>query len=362
MDEIEDKQKVNKKSNEIDIVGIIKKVTAERKLLVCFVSAFAVLGVIVALNTPKSYTSTVILAPEISGAGGLADNISDFASMVGVNINTSGSSVDAIYPEIYPDVVSSSDFIVKLFDVKVKQLKDPTEKTYYQHLKTDNKVPFWYYPQIWVSKLFTKNVAQKPKALDPFMLTKEQYAICSIVRANISCVVDKKTSVITISVKDIDPMVSALIADTLQQRLQQYISVYRTKKARNDLEYSKKIFSEAKVQYLKAQQDYGSYADANEELTLESFKAKRDELENEMQLRYNIYNQSAQQLQLAKSKVQERTPAFSIVQGASVPLRATSTPRSMIVLLYMVLGAILDGIWVLVLRDFVKKHLKTKKE
>jgi hypothetical protein len=151
----------NKKSKEIDVVGIASKVLKEKKTLGIFVGVFAIIGIIVALNTQKEYTTTVVLAPEISGGSSLPESLNDIASMVGVDFSSKGSSMDAIYPEIYPDVFASSDFIVKLFDVKVKQETDSvSSKTYYNHILKDRHIPFWSYPGIWIGKLFQKNSVQ----------------------------------------------------------------------------------------------------------------------------------------------------------------------------------------------------------
>lgn len=352
-----------KKNNEIDILGIIKKVLKEGRLLLSFILIFAVIGVIVALNKQKIYTTTVILAPEISGGGSLPESLSSIASMVGVNLGNSGGGVDAIYPQIYPDVLTSSDFIINLFDVQVKQEKDSLYKTYYDHIINDAKIPFWAYPSIWISELLKDKDAEQDNntRINNFKLTKKQNDILNFIRSNISCIVDKNTNVISISVNDFDPVVSATMADTIQKQLQQYITMYRTKKARNDVEYAQKLYDEARQQYVKARQAYGSYADANEDLLLESYKTKRDDLENEMQLRYNIYNQIAQQLQLAKAKVQEQTPVFSIIQGATVPLKASSMPRSFLVIIYMFVGVLADAAWVLYLRDIVKSKITKRK-
>ncbi len=352
-----------KKNNEIDILGIIKKVLEEGRLLLSFILIFAVIGVIVALNKQKIYTTTVILAPEISGGGSLPESLSSIASMVGVNLGNSGGGVDAIYPQIYPDVLTSSDFIINLFDVQVKQEKDSLYKTYYDHIINDAKIPFWAYPSIWISELLKDKDAEQDNntRINNFKLTKKQNDILNFIRSNISCIVDKNTNVISISVNDFDPVVSATMADTIQKQLQQYITMYRTKKARNDVEYAQKLYDEARQQYVKARQAYGSYADANEDLLLESYKTKRDDLENEMQLRYNIYNQIAQQLQLAKAKVQEQTPVFSIIQGATVPLKASSMPRSFLVIIYMFVGVLADAAWVLYLRDIVKSKITKRK-
>lgn len=352
-----------KRNNEIDVIGVIKKVMNESRLLFSFILIFAAVGVIVALNKQKVYTTTVILAPEISGSGSLPESLSSIASMVGVDLGASGGGVDAIYPQIYPDVLTSSDFIINLFNVQVKQEKDSVCKTYYDHIIKDAKIPFWSYPSIWISKLINGNDEEHGNNMrvNNFQLTKKQDKILKYIRSNISCIVDKNTSVISISVSDFDPVVSATMADTIQKQLQQYITMYRTKKARNDVEYAQKLYNEARLQYIKARQTYGAYADANEGLMLESYIAKKNDLENEMQLRYNIYNQIAQQLQLAKAKVQEQTPVFSIIQSATVPLKASSMPRSFIVIIYIFIGVMADVVWILYLRDIVKnKILKAK--
>ena len=355
--------KSEKQSREVDLVGLAKKVFGEKKTLLAFVTAFSVLGVVIALGTPKSYTSNVVMAPEISSAGNMAGNLSDLASMVGVNLSSQGGAVDAIYPEIYPDVLASSDFIVGLFNVKVRLEKDSSERTYYEHILKDTPIPFWERPFVWIASLTEKgdgaNAANKK--VNTFRLTKQQYAVYNTIRANLSCNVDKKTSIISLGVQDYDRLVAATIADTIQVRLQQYITLYRTQKARNDLAYTKKLFSEAKANYIRSQQKYGSYADANEDLVLQSVKNQRDAMENEMQLRFNIYTQLSQRLQLAEAKVQERTPVFTVIQGASVPLLASSTPRSYIVLLFVFLGVLADAAWVLFLRKRIQERRGRKR-
>lgn len=354
-------EEIKKKNHEIDVIGIAKRVFAEWKLLLKFVAVSAVVGIVIALNTPKAYTTSVILAPEVSGAGNMLDNLSDLASMVGVNIGSNSSSIDAIYPEIYPDVIASSGFIINLFDVNVR-LKDKTEKTFYDHLTKDAFIPFWSWPKIWVSQLFEEKTKPNQKIVDPFCLTKEQSGICKLFRSRVSCIVDKKTSVVTISFEDNDPMVSAIMADTILSRLQQYIIQYRTKKARLDVEYSENLFKAAKKDYEKARFKYASTADATTNAVMVSYQSMLEDLENDMQLKYNVYQHMTQQLNVARAKLQERTPAFSVIQEASVPIQASSFPRSFMVIGYMFLGAILCALWIVYLRDPVKKMQAKRKK
>ena len=345
------------KTNEIDFIGLAKQMLADKKSLGISVLVFAVLGVVVALNTPKEYTSKILLAPEYSAGTKLSGSLGDIASMMGVDLgNVGGNSVDAIYPQIYPEVIGSSDFIVPLFDAKVQGEKDTTTKTYYDHLTKDVHIPFWAYPQMWITSLFAKKEPTGYAKLNMKALTREQDGVFKIIRKNVLCTVDKKTNVISIAVTDNDRKIAATMADTIQNSLQRYITMYRTRKVRKDMEYYQKIYDEAYARYKKSQEVYASYSDANVDVVLQSFASKRDELENQMQLNYNIYTQATQQLQLAKAKVQERTPVFSVVQSATMPIRASSTPRSFMVIAFCFIGVIADALWIFILKDKFRKQ------
>ena len=71
---------------------------------------------------------------------------------------------------------------------------------------------------------------------------------------------------------------------------------------------------------------------------MQSVQSQLDDLENDMQLKYTIYQQVVEQLQLAKAKVQERTPAFTIVQNATVPIKHSSRPKIVTLIIWMILG------------------------
>lgn len=347
-------------TKEIDVIKITIKILKERKSLACFLSISMIIGIIIAINSPKVYTSDVVLAPEISSGGlGLTSSLSSMASSFGIDIG-SKTTMDAIYPEIYPVVLASTDFILDLFNVPVHTKNDIKTKTYYQHIVTDGKVPFWVYPRIWIASLFS-NTEKEQLPVDyrkGFLLSRQDEEICKIIRNSITCFIDNKTSIITISVTDMDPIVAATIADTLQNRLQEYITNYRTQKARKDLIYYQKLYSESKQEYIKARKSYSSYSDSNQELLLQSFKSKQEEMENEMQLRYNAYTQWAAQLENAKAKIQEVTPAFTIIQKATVPNESSSMPRTLIVAFFMLIGFITDVIWILFGRNYCNKKKK----
>ena len=332
----------NKKIINVDLVKIVRMFIADKRKVIIYACVAGVIGVILAFCTPKKYKSTVILAPEESGAG-FTGSLSSLSSMVGMDIKV-GQTGDAIYPEIYPDLMSSTDFIVGLFPITLTMNETGEKYTYQDYLQHHQKVAFYDYPMIWITN-FIKKLRNEPSSgthkLNPFHLTKDEDGIVRAINGKISCSVDKKTNVITITVEDQDPIIAATVADSVQVHLQHTITDYRTKKARVDLGDMQQIKEEAKEQYKQARQAYATCADSYQNVKLQTYAQKVNDLENEMQLKYVIYQQVSEHLHLAKAKVQERTPAFTIVQRASVPIRHSSRPKIVSLAIWMILGFML---------------------
>lgn len=337
-------------SKEIDLLALVGKVIKEWKLLLRFVGVSMGIGIIVALCTPKFFKSEVILAPELSSGGlGLSDNLADMAANFGIELGGK-TSMDAIYPELYPDIFNSTEFVMSLFDVPVRLKDDNQPRSYMHHLINEQKIAFWDYPKVWLAELLKPKdplINGKGTKADQYKISRRDFELCKAIRDAILCTIDKKTSVISISVTDQDPLVAAIMADTIQQRLQSYITTYRTSKARTDYEYYYKLTQAAKNDYEKTRQRYASMSDANSKVALRSVELVLEDMENDMQLKFNAYTSLNTQLQAAKAKVQERTPAFTIIQPPIMNYKAASLPRSVIVLLFMFLGILCDTLWIL---------------
>jgi len=173
--------------------------------------------------------------------------------------------------------------------------------------------------------------------------------------------VDKKSGVISLNVTMQDPLVSAALTDTVMRNLQSYITEYRTNKARRDLVYTEKLYKEAKKTYYIAQQKYASFADANLDIVLIGYRTQLERLQNEATLAYGVYNQMSQQLQMAKAKVQEVTPVYTVVQPATVPLRPEKPNKPMILIGFLFLAFVGSIGWILG-KDMLKGKLSKESE
>ena len=307
---------------------------------------------IITLSIPNYYKCTVMLAPEMPGGTKGTSGLASLASSFGVNLN-SASGADALMPNLYPDLMNSVAFRASLFPVKVQQEDGDTAMTYYDYLENYQRLPWWSAGMkavgngisLAVSSLFGSQEEASNK-VNPFRLTKEQTEIVEKMKEKVVCDVDKKTFVITIDVTDQDPLIAATMADSVQTRLQDFITDYRTRKARVDLAYNQKLFKEAQARYEKARLKSAAYSDANRHTIFAGKQSEQTKLENEMQLQFRAYSQVAAQLQLAEAKVQEETPAFTTLQPATVPIKKVGPKRTFIVLIFLFLAILATTVFV----------------
>lgn len=323
---------------EIDLLELAQKVWAERKFILKACGYAMIVGLVIAFSIPKEYTATATIAPEASD-GKSGGGLSSLAAMAGISMNVSSGN-DAIYPDLYPDIVSSTPFITGLFDVPVQDLKEKVDTTLYCYLDEYQRAPWWsiiisapFKALGWTISLFQDEKTEEGNGkLDPFHLTKDESIIVSNLSKRIGVSVDKKTGLTTITVTMQDARIAACLTDTVMNRLQEYVTEYRTNKAKKDFQFQQGLFERKKKEYEKAQDEYAKFADANKNIILLSYRAEQERLENEMRLAYNVYTSVAQQLQMAEAKVQEITPVYTVVEPATIPIRASKPSKPMILL------------------------------
>ena len=335
-----------------NISKVFAKVKEKKRIVFTVWAITAVLSAIWIFPQPRYYTAYVSLAPEMGEAkegGGL----SSIASSFGINIGGI-SSMDAIYPQLYPELFKSTDFMVGLMSIKVRTEDGKLNTDYYTYLTKHQKsnpltAPFKAAAK-GVKQMFSSEEESiqgniSAANLNPFRLSKKDMSLIEEVQKKITCVYNKKNDVITISVEDQNPYICAVLADSVTAHLQDFIVEYRTRKAKVDYEYYKKMTAESKHAYEKARQLYASYADANQDVTLKSFKAIEDDLENEMQLKYNMYSAMNTRLETALAKVQENTPAFTVLNNSTVPTLPAGPKRVRFVLGMLIFVTFMMVFW-----------------
>lgn len=328
-----------------------------KKLYIIMLPVSFFFAAFITLSIPNYYTCTVKLSPELSNRSTSTSSLASLASSFGVKLGSAlGNSSEALFPTLYPDLMASIDFKVSLFKVKVRPEDSNQEYSYYDYKKNIEKSPWWSKINKAIFAIFSQDDSEDMN-LNPRRLTKEQSSMARAIEKYISCDVNKKTMVITISAIDNDPQVCATMADSAMVLLQRFITDYRTSKARVDLEYNKKMLSEAKINYEKASRAYAQYADGNLHTFQEKIRQKLSELETEMQLQRAAYQQVVAQYQQAEMKLQEDTPAFAVIQASTIPAKKTGPKRSIGCIFIVFMVFLVISIYVLYKENDLKPFL-----
>lgn len=352
-----------KKASPIDIKGLIRKVLKSWKTILIWMLVAGAIGVFIGFCSPKIYTVTSKLSPELTTRVS-SNSLSSLASMAGVNISNLTGNSDAMRPDLYPEIISSVPFLVDLFEVPVQivEKRDTINTSYYDYIENHQKRAWWsvvmgwpFDVLNWAKGLVSPEEEEEEEDpvnpdVDSYHLTKKQDGVVRAIEKKISATVDRKTYMITIVVEDQDKVVAADISSTIIENLKRYITAYRTEKARRDLEYYQGLYDDAKADYMASQREYAWYFDANHGTVSRLSQVKTLQLQNEMNLKYSVYSTASQQLELAKAKVQQETPVLATLQPPTVPLKGRPS-KVRLLITYAFFGFFLSLVWVLWLKD-----------
>ena len=340
------------KNNEQQIINLKKVFQTLWKRKGLFIKVWIVtfvLSCIWILPQPRYYTCEVKLAPEMNGED-VAGGLSSIASSFGFNIGGIGGQ-DAIYPELYPDLFESPEFVVGLYGIQIATKDGKVATNYFDYIKKHQKqnpltLPFNKAMKA-VKEFFGDDEEGSSQGgaggINPFQMSRKDFMLMQKVMKNISCAVDKKTSVITINVKDQDPLICATMADSVKKHLQEFIVRYRTSKVIEDVAHYQKMRDNAEKEYDVAMKAYSRYCDTHQNIILQSFQSERDKLEGELSLKQNALTAMETQLQATKVKLQEKTPAFTTLKSAIVPVKPAGPKRMLFVAGMLILASVVTS-------------------
>ena len=334
----------------------IVKLWKKRSMIVKWCIIGAIIGLVVGFSTPKTYKAGVTLAPETEK--GVGSSMSGLASMMGVNLD---NSADAIGVDMFPDVAHSIPFIVGLFDVPVQfERKDVVVNTTLLDYMLNYQRKAWWSSVMdapmkmlgWCVSLI-KGKEKDDEELSNgtsrnlAALSEKERGVVRYFSESIVVGVDKKTGKTRVELEMQDPLVVYMVAQAVVEHLKEYVSDYRTSKARQDIVNLTDIYAQRKADYHEAQQAYARYIDGNKNVVLQSAQAERERLQQEMNLAYQVYSQIATRLEAARIKEQENKPVFVVLEPAIIPIHKSAPSKAKLLVLFTFLAGCAAASWVL---------------
>lgn len=342
--------------DEIDLLALAKTVWNSRKLIIKTTIAGGILGLIVALVSPKEYTATTTIVPQTSSSNKLG-GLSSLAAMAGFNMDNLGNQTEALSPLVYPQIVSSAPFLLDLMNAQYT-FSDVSHPVSLYEYYTDIAKPGVLslvkkytlgLPGVIISALKGEQkelLNPGEKQTGPIQLSSKQNDIKNMLDDQVTVTLDSKQGFITLETSFPEALLSAQVADQACKLLQKYIIEFKIQKASSKLDFIEGRYQEKKKDFEKAQQNLARYRDQNKNVSSMIARTEEDRLQGEFSIALNVYNELAKQLEQTKIQVKEETPTFSVVQPAVVPIRKSKPNRPMILFISLFLGGVAGVGWI----------------
>ena len=327
----------------IDFSAFFKIIWKEKVAIVLVTLLFAIVGVTYAFLAREEFSTEGTILPEFQSKTGGLSQFAGLASLAGVDLaSMSGGlgGVDAVRPDLYPTVIESTPFFLELFKTNVftKKGEKMTFSQFYDKYVLDDDIDEEY------SKL------KYPQNKDYVAVTYQTEKNLKDLRKRITSSIDKKTGIITITVKMPDPIVAALVTNFSMNYVKEYVINYRTEKAKRDLNFLAERLDAAKGKYYTNQAKKAQYSDQNQltMIKVQSADLQRERIESEYKLSSSFYNSLLQKYEEAKLKVQQETPVLKVLEPPVVPNKRSEPKRAIAVILATFLGGIFGIIFGLI--------------
>lgn len=339
-----------------DLVGVLK---SNIKVILSILVLFFIMGLINYKLSPKEYISSTQILPVADNSGKVSSSLGNLAGLAGISLN---SSTEGYIPtNLYPDIMMSTPFSLNLMYRKmyypakkdsiflIQYFSEFTEPSAMAKLK---RIPFALFsnsPEFSIDYdsmyLANKDRVKNNRLL---VLSSWENGAKSQITSRISATVDNLTGTITVQAKTQDPEVSALVTEYALEYLSDYLIDYKIGREKNNLEFAEERLAEVESRHKELSLKLANFQDRNLNITLASAQVKRQELENELAIAYNVYNGLAQEVEQSKIRVQRLIPVFKVLDPATVA-RKESSPKLVInLVVFLFLGVFVSFIWLII--------------
>ncbi len=353
MDQMQNQYTNLPEEQEIDLVELIQRMWVNRWLIVKVTAVFMVLGLFVALFSPKVFTASCDVVPQTSKSGP-SSSMSSLAALAGINLNAM-QSAESLSPEVYENIMGSTTFRKELMQTMIdfEEVGHPVSFFDYYTSEEYNKPGVLSYVKKYTIGLpFTILNAIRGEQPEPDYsgvggdsnaietISKDEYDAMQILGESIGISLDDKKGYVTITASMPEAVAAAQMAQATLTLLQRYITEFKIEKVQSNLDFVQERFDEAKRNFEDVQARRARLRDANMNTTRYSARTEMERLDAEYTLAQGVYTSLAQQVEQAKISVKETTPILTVIKPVTVPYKKSKPQRAMILFAFTFLGAV----------------------
>jgi uncharacterized protein involved in exopolysaccharide biosynthesis len=340
--------------DEIDLLELARFIWGKRRFIIKVTSIFVALGLFIAFTRPVGYEASCKLMPESQeGVNSSLGGLGGLAGLAGINLDmgTSGS----LTPQLYPEIVKSIPFQLKLIHEPVYfQNLDSSVSSYYylSEVQKSTLVGFILKYTIRLPGTIIKMLKKDEIIVDHlnnglYRFTEQEWSILESYRERFNVEVDSKTRVITVTTEMPDPFAAAIITNMLVKHLTEEVTRYKIEKVKLNLDFVQERYEEAEKRYQQKQRALALFADQNKNIISSTAQIESQRLQNELNIAFELVKGLASKLEQAKIKVKEETPVFTVLEPVQIPIKKSKPNKKLILLVAVSLGICFSVFYIL---------------
>lgn len=346
---ISQQNNIRTEDQEIDLVEVIRKLWKNRKLIIKVTVVFMVLGVLVALFSPKEYTASCTMVPQ-TGDKRTPGGLSGIASMMGINLGSMTGGGEILSPTIYPKILASVPFQKELMNTPLTFEEYDRQITLLDYMTKDEYKKFnlggilWKYtiglPGLIIGAIQgedTLSISGDAVSSLEFM-TKDELEVSKALESMVSLDLNDKDGYIELTANFPEPLAVAQLAQKAQTLLQKYITEFKIEKVASDLKFVQQQYDTAKQNFDSKLEELARFRDANKSFSSAVAKTQEEKLIAEYNLINSVYSELAKQLKQAEIAVNQTTPILTVVEPVVIPNEHSKPKRALICVLFTFLG------------------------
>lgn len=361
--------------SELDLMALARTIWQGRRTVFISVGICAVLGVFIALFSPKKYTVSTVIVPQISSSSN--SSLTSLASLAGFDLGGAKSTAE-LSPILYPQIVNSVPFQLELMNTPLRFEECDTAVslfTYYTDIKKPSVIGVVKKYTIGIPFLLLDIIRGDKPEPDysgsgdgtplPMSLTKDQEEMSKSLDEMVSLVTNSKEGYLTLTVSGPEALATAQLAQRAQQLLQQEIIKFKVEKSQAELDFVQGRYDEVKRETEALQAQVARFTDRSKDLINTYSQLEQTRIQNKYNISNSVYQELAKQLEQAKLQVKKDTPAFSVLKPVVIPIERSAPKRAQILAIWLFLGCIIGGGLVLLkqyLPEWKQKWNDTEKE
>lgn len=352
-------------TDDISLYELFDQLWLGRRKIIISSLLFLILGIFHYTFSPTEFKSESKLLMETESRQGGIAGLQALGQLGGFNFRTGSTQAGMISPELYPDIVENVEFQrellyqpiyfdtfgreITLFDYFNEYYTPPfRERVYRGVVNYTVRLPFTLYG---LMRGLFQSQNEFGAALQEDVMDREVFILRPEFRFAMSMMKDRITlesdgQLIEVETELPDPMASATVNVIVSDRIRDYVIGYRSEKARQNLQFVEELYEQAKINYEGAQFQLATFTDRNQGNLTARAEIERERLEDEKNLRFQIYSSISERLEEAKVRLQEDTPIFTTFQRPILP--TTKESSSLLIFPFTLFVGFVGGVfWII---------------